>query len=174
MTDSFLHPPVDVRLVQNNQYPAYSVVLDWQLLSSGALDDTYMLATAVAVALGTNALADTDDVLPHPDSTDRQGWWGDMDADTIWNGWPIGSKLWLLRRSAILPPEAKLGATQTWVNNYILNAVQPFVDRKICTWFEVISVRVDKQRIDALVRLYRGPKNFIDLMYQILWQGIHP
>ncbi|HEX4715268.1 MAG TPA: phage GP46 family protein [Ktedonobacteraceae bacterium] len=162
----------DIRLVQNNQYPAYSVVLDWQLLGNGSLDDTYALATAVAVALGTNALAGVDDLLPDPDSTDRQGWWGDMDADTIWNGWPIGSKLWLLRRSSILPSESKYGATQTWVNNYIRNAVQPFVDQKICSSFEIISVRVDKQRIDALVRLYRGPKTAIDLQYQILWQGI--
>jgi phage gp46-like protein len=124
------------------------------------------------VALGTNALAAKDDLLPDPDSTNREGWWGDMEADVIWNGWPIGTKLWLLRRSAILPPEAKHGATQVWANNYVLNALQPFVDRKICSSFEIMSIRVDKQRIDMLVRMYRGPKTFIDLMYQVLWQGI--
>lgn len=172
MTISIEQYTPDIRIVQNNQYPAYSVQLDWSLLGNGELDDTHALATAVAVALGTNALAAEDDILPDPDSTDRQGWWGDMDAETIWNGWPIGSKLWLLRRSAILPTEAKHGATQTWVNIYILNCIQPFVDRKICSRFEILSVRVDKQRIDAVVRLYRGPRTAIDLMYQILWQGI--
>lgn len=164
----------DVRIVQNNQYPAYTVQLDWQLLDNGSLDETNALATAVAVALGTNGLAGTDDLLPDPDSTNRQGWWGDMDADVIWNGWPIGSKLWLLSRSSILPPESKYGATQTWINTYILNAIQPFVDHKICSSFQILSVRVDKQRIDAIVRLYRGPKSAVDLMYQILWQGIAP
>lgn len=164
----------DVRIVQNNQYPAYTVQLDWQLLDNGSLDETNALATAVAVALGTNGLAGTDDLLLDPDSTNRQGWWGDMDADVIWNGWPIGSKLWLLSRSSILPPESKYGATQTWINTYILNAIQPFVDHKICSSFQILSVRVDKQRIDAIVRLYRGPKSAVDLMYQILWQGIAP
>jgi phage gp46-like protein len=167
-----LTAPPDIRLVQNNQFPAYSVTLDWQLLGDGTLDDSESLQTAVAVALGTNALADVDDILPDPDSTDRQGWWGDMDADVIWSAWPIGTKLWLLSRSAILGPESKFGSTQGWANDYICAALQPFVDRKICSSFEVVSLRVDRQRIDVLIRLYRGPKSAIQLMYQILWQGI--
>src|SRR4051812_1651501 len=88
--------PPDIRTVQNTEFPKYSVTIDWQLLDDGTLDDRQALATAVVVALGTNALADVDDRLPDPDSTDRQGWWGDMDAEAIWNAWPIGTKLWLL------------------------------------------------------------------------------
>jgi len=167
-----LTPTPDIRLVQNNFYPAYSVTLDWQLLGDGSLDDTQALQTAVAVALGTDALADVDDVLPDPDSTDRLGWWGDMDAAAIWNGWPIGTKLWLLRRSAILGPGSKLGATQAWANDYICAALQPFVDRKICSSFRLLSLRVDKQRIDVLIHIYRGPKTALQLQYQVLWQGI--
>ena len=91
----------DVRLVQNTQFPRYSVTIDWNLLGDGTLDDTQALATAIIVALGTNALADATDEMPDPDSTDRAGWWGNLDADVIWNGWDIGAKLWLLRRSAI-------------------------------------------------------------------------
>lgn len=174
MTNGALISPPDIRLVQNNVYPAYSVTLDWQLLADGTLDDAMALQTAVAVALGTDALAGVDDILPDPDSTDRGGWWGDMDAAAIWNGWPIGTKLWILRRSAILPPGSKIGATQVWVNAYIANALQPFVDHKICSAFDVANIRVDKQRIDALIRIYRGPKTAIQLMYQVLWQGIQP
>jgi phage gp46-like protein len=95
-----------------------------------------------------------------------------MEADTIWNGWPIGTKLWLLRRSAITPPQAKVGATQTWVNNYIRDAIQPFIDRKIASRYQVMSMRVSKQQIEAVVRLYRGPRAAIDLMNQVLWQGM--
>jgi phage gp46-like protein len=169
-----LTPTPDIRLVQNNQFPAYSVTLDWSLLPGGELDDSQALATAVAVALGTNALAGDDDILPDPDSTDRQGWWGDMDAGPIWNGWPIGTKLWLLRRSSILPAGSKYGPTQVWANTYIFNSLQPFIDNKICSSFEIVSIRVDKQRIDAAVRMYRGPKAAVQLMYQVLWQGITP
>jgi phage gp46-like protein len=107
----------DIRLVQNNAFPKYSVTVDWSLLPDGTLDDRQALATAVIVALGTDALASEDDILPDPDSTDRAGWWGDMDADVIWNGWPIGSKLWLLRRSKITPAAAHEGSMLARVEN---------------------------------------------------------
>jgi phage gp46-like protein len=166
--------PVDIRTVQKSQYPQYQVNIDWQLLSDGELDDTRALATAVMVALGTNALADVTDRLPDPDSTNREGWWGDFDGDVIWNAWPIGCKLWLLRRSAIESVQSKFGATQAWATNYIRDAIQPFVDHKIASRYEILSMRVDKQQIDAIVRIYRGPTYAIDLMYQMLWQGIMP
>lgn len=162
----------DIRIVQNRLFPKYSVTCDWSLLDDGRLDDRQALATAVIVALGTDGLAAIDDILPDPDSTDRAGWWGDLDADVIWNGWPIGSKLWLLRRSKILPLTSGLGATTTLVDGYIRTAIQPFVDRRICTAFDVWVTRVDKQRIDALVRIYRGPLPEIELRYAIVWDEL--
>ena len=54
---------------------------------------------------GTDRLASRDDILPDPDSTDRAGWWGDMDAEELFNGWPIGTKLWLLKRAKIVGAE---------------------------------------------------------------------
>jgi phage gp46-like protein len=164
----------DVRIIQHDEFPAYSVTLDWQLLSDGTLDDTQALANAVIVALGTNSLAATDDLLPDPDSSDRMGWWGDMDADSLWGAWPIGCKLWLLTRSAILPAGARSGATQVWVERYIETAMQPFIDRKICSSFTVDTIQVDAQRIDALLTVYRGVRNAIQLRYQILWREITP
>jgi phage gp46-like protein len=172
-TTSIITTPVDIRTVQNTFFPQYSVTIDWQLLTDGELDDTQALATAVMVALGTNALADVTDRLPDPDSTNREGWWGDLDADVIWNGWPIGTKLWLLRRSAI-ESQSRFGNTQAWAMTYIKNAIQPFVDRQIASSFEVMSMRMTKQQINAVVRIYRGPTYAIDLMYQMLWQGMMP
>jgi hypothetical protein len=58
--------------------------------------------------------------------------------------------------------------------NYIRDAIQPFVDRKIATRYEILSMRVSKQQLDVVVRIYRGPRVAIDLMYQMLWQGIMP
>jgi phage gp46-like protein len=164
----------DIRLVQNTQFPKYSVTLDWSLLPNGTLDDTQALATAVCVALGTNALAGPQDALPDPDSNDRCGWWGDLDAELIWNGWPIGSKLWLLRRSKIAPASAAQGSTLMMVENYIRDAIQPFVDHKICSSFAIWTTRVDTQRIDALLRLYRGPLPPVELEYQVLWDSLGP
>jgi phage gp46-like protein len=162
----------DIRLVQTNVFPDYDVVLDWLLKSDGTLDDTKALATAVIVALGTNALASDTDVLPDPDSTDRCGWWGDLDAALIWNGWPIGSKLWLLRRSKIVPASPGVASTVSLINSYIRTALQPFVDQKICSAFDVWTTRVNTQRIDALIRIYRGPLSEIELRYALLWDSM--
>jgi phage gp46-like protein len=162
----------DVRLVQNNQFPQYSVTMDWLLLPDGTLDETQALATAIIVALGTNALASPEDELPDPDATDRCGWWGDLDAELIWKGWPIGSKLWLLRRAKINSPASRQGSTLVMIDNYIRAAIQPFVDSRVCSGFDVWVTRVDKQRVDALVRIYRGPLPEIDLRYAVLWDAM--
>jgi phage gp46-like protein len=162
----------DIRIVQNTDFPKYSVTCDWSLLSDGTLDETQALATAVIVALGTDSLASPTDVLPDPDSTDRMGWWGDLDAEEIWDGWPIGCKLWLLKRDKIVGPEAWQGATVVRVEQYITDAIQPFVDRRIGSRFEVRADRVDVQQINAVVRIYRGPELEVDLRFQILWDGI--
>src|SRR5215510_8449274 len=163
----------DVRLVQLSEFPYQTEVsVDWLLLNDGTLDDTQALATAVIVALGTDRLADINDILPDPDSTDRRGWWGDLDAETIWQGWPIGCRLWLLKRDKIVGSEALQGATVGRVENYIREALQPFVDLRICSRFDVFAERVGKECIQALVRIFRGPQIAIELRYQILWDEL--
>lgn len=162
----------DVRLVQNTLFPKYSVTLDWMLLGDGTLDDTQALATAVIVALGTDRLAARDDILPDPDSTDRAGWWGDHQAEEIWQGWPIGCRLWLLRRDKIEGPGSQRGATVVRVEHYIREAIQPFIDLRIASRMDVEVTRNGRQRIDALIRLYRGPELAVELRYQILWDDI--
>lgn len=163
----------DIRLVQNSAaFPAYSIPIDWSLLSDGTLDDTQALATAVIVALGTDRLALTDDILPDPDSTDRAGWWGDLDAAELFDGWPIGTRLWLLKRSKIVGPEDIEGATVARVEEYIGESIQPFIDMKIGSSFDVQATRVGVERIDVYVVIYRGPKTPVELRFQVLWNEI--
>jgi phage gp46-like protein len=165
----------DIRLVQNTlfpNHPHYAVTMDWNLLGDGTLDETQALATAVIVALGTDALASADDILPDPDATDRRGWWGDLEAEEIWDGWPIGSKLWLLIRDKIVGPEAIQGATVQRVEQYIRDAIDPFLARRIGSRMFVEATRSGREEISALVRIYRGPELEIELRYQILWEGI--
>ncbi len=163
----------DVRLVQQGDFPYQTEVsVDWLLLADGTLDQTEALATAVIVALGTDRLANPDDILPDPDSTDRRGWWGDLDAGTIWRGWPIGTRLWLLRREKITTVEAARGSTLVRIQFAIREALQPFIDLRIASEMEIIATRVDKQRINAFIRLFRGPLPDVALNYQILWDNI--
>lgn len=163
----------DIRLVQQTDFPVRTEVsVDWLLRTDGSLDDSQALCSAVIVALGTDRLADREDILPDPDSTDRRGWWGDYDAQEIWNGWPIGSRLWLLRRAKITDSGAFEGSTLVRVEHYIREAIQPFIDIKAASAMDVQVARVGKERIEALVRLYRGPELAVELRYQVLWDGI--
>jgi len=162
----------DIRLIQDTRWPRHSISVDWLLRSDGTLDDDQALATAVIASLGTDRLATPDDILPDPDSTDRAGWWGDLDAEEIHGGWPIGSRLWLLRRSKIVGPQDEHGATVARVEEYIREAIQPFVDRRIASRFDVDVQRVGTDRIEAFIVIYRGPNRPVDLRFQILWNDI--
>jgi phage gp46-like protein len=161
----------DVRLVQQTQFPLYFNI-DALLLGDGSLDSSQALATAVIVALGTNRLASPTDILPDPDSTDRMGWWGDLDAEEIWGGWPIGTRLWLLIRSKIVGTEAREGATITRVEAYIREALQPLITIRAASRMLVKVAHVDRERIDASIRLYRGPELAVDLRYEVLWDEL--
>lgn len=145
------------------------VQLDWLQTPVGLLDETAELATAVIIALCSDSLADESDVLPDQTSTDRRGWWGDLDAAAIWNGWTLGSKLWLLTRAKILDAGAREGATIQRVQRYISLAMQPFVTARICSAFTVSARQTGTQRIDATVTIYRGPKTAIQLQFQAVW-----
>jgi phage gp46-like protein len=162
----------DIRLVPI-QTPDI-VTLDWLQTPVGLIDETNELVTAVIVALCSDSLADPSDILPDPNSTDRRGWWGDYQADTIWNGWPIGSKLWLLTRAKMLTTSGREAATLLRVQQYITACLQPFVTAKLCTQFTVNAFVVNPQRIDARVMIYRGPKSNIALNFQAVWTELFP
>lgn len=146
--------------------------MDWLLGTSGMLDETQELATAVIVALGTDRLATSTDVLPSLDSNDRRGWWGDLDAEEIWDGWPIGSRLWLLSRAKITDRGAREGATLARAENYVHEALQPFISRRIATAKTVEATRVGQGRIDVKAVIFRGERPAIELRFETLWANI--
>jgi phage gp46-like protein len=160
----------DVRII--NVTNLRGIWADWLLKPDNTLDESEELANIVKVALLTFGWADTDDILPDPDSTDRCGWWGDFDAETIWDGWPIGAKIWLLSRAKITPAEAKEGATLTRAEQYCRIALQPMIDKQLCSHIDVVATRVSVERIDVAIQVYRGPTLQIDLRFQNLWTAI--
>jgi phage gp46-like protein len=160
----------DVRVI--NVTNLAGIWADWLLKPNATLDETEELVNVVKVALLTFALADVDDLLPDPDGTDRCGWWGDLDAETIWDGWPIGAKIWLLSRSKITPAEARQGATLSLAEQYCRVALQPLIDRRICSHIDVEATRASIERINVMIKVYRGPQLLIELRFQNLWDGI--
>lgn len=159
----------DVRYRQQADRPGYAVELDWLLTDQNLLDDTFALQSALIIALGSDALAGATDPLPGPDDTDRGGWWGDIDAQEIWEGWPVGSKLWLLRRAKISSALAADGGTVFRASSYARTAIQPFIDQRIATAADVGAERTDVSRIDVSVTLKRGPDPAVALRYAELW-----
>lgn len=160
----------DVRIVQI--VTPEVVTLDWLLTPAGELDDTQELATAVTVALGTDRLALAADTLPDPNDNDRRGWWGDLDAEVLHDGWPIGTRLWLMVRDKITGPEARQGSTIARAEEFAREALQPLIDRRVAARLSVRASRTDTGRIDLLARLDRGPLPAIELRYADLWNEI--
>jgi phage gp46-like protein len=149
-----------------------AVELDWLLTPANLLGETFALQSAVIVALGTDALAGASDVLPDLDSTDRAGWWGDMDAEEIWGGWPVGSLLWLLRRAKITGPLAREGDTRARAENYARKAMMPFRDLRIASQIDVSASKTSLGRIDVSVIINRGPEPAVALRYAQLWDEL--
>lgn len=166
---------MDIRLLEREQAVPVVVSFDWLLRPDGGLDQTQELATALIVALGTDALADVDDELPGlPPDDDRRGWWADLDAQAIWSGWPIGSRLWLLERGKITDSGYRKGSTLARAERYTREALQPFIDNRLCSRVDVTVTRNTQNysRIDVLVVVYRGPTPSIELRFDALWEEV--
>ena len=160
----------DVRIVSSASLR--ETVADWLLLPNGLLDQRQELANIVKVALMTDARSGPDEIRPDPDSDDRRGWWGDLDADTLWSASPIGTKNWLLTRAKVADKYAWEGDTVFRAENYTRAAVQPLVDGRVCSAINVVAQRVGLERIDVRVVLYRGPIAEIDLVLQDFWNAM--
>ena len=143
-------------------------VMDMVLRDDGRLDDREELATAVRVALGTDALSAADEILPDPDSTDRRGWWGNLDAEEIWGGWPIGCKNWLLLRAKITDAPSSEGSTVHRARQYTQDALQPFIEKRIASRINVQATRIDLNRIDVDVIMYRGSTQILNLRTTVI------
>lgn len=163
---------MDIRYLQQLDFPAYAVSLDWLLTDQNLIADGYDLQSAVIIALGTNALAPPDEQLPDPDSTDRAGWWADMDAEELWGGWPVGCPLWLLRRAKIVGPGTRGGATVARVDGWVRDAMRPFVTNRIASRIDVAAEQTGIDRIDVAVIIYRGPDPPIELRFADMWQAL--
>lgn len=149
-----------------------AITRDWLLTPVHLREPSAALVDAVVIALGSDRLALPDDDLPNPGDTDRRGWWGDLDAQEIWDGWPVGSRLWLLGRTGITDQAARKGSTLARAETYVREALQPFVERGIASRVAAKAERIGLQRIDVAATLYRGPLPAIQLRFADLWQGI--
>jgi phage gp46-like protein len=103
---------------------------DW-VISGPSLASGDDLSTATLISLFTDRTAEPSDILPDA-STDRRGWWGDLDQDV-----PIGSRLWLLARSKL--------------TNTVAMAAKGYAAEALA-WMITDGVAIDVQISAAVVR----------------------
>ena len=164
----------DIRLVQSSEtFPRYQIPIDWLLLDRryagrypGPRDGGHRRARHRPAG----------EPRRHPARpglrTDRAGWWGDIDAKELFNGWPIGSSYGCCaapRSSARKTPRARPSSASK------ITSAKRCSRSSICriaTSFDVEAHRVGRERIDATVVMYRGPTRPVELRFQILWNEI--
>lgn len=161
----------DIRTVQ--AVTLKDVAFSWLVDPTAGIDETQALATAVMLALNTDRRALPDDVLPEltqpGEQPNRRGWWGDLDAQPIWNGWPIGCRLWIMRRDKITDTGAREGSSIERARRYIAEALDPFVSAKIASAYDVDLAQTGRDKITGTITIYRGPKDAIALEFADLW-----
>ncbi len=139
----------------------FKVRFGWMFGNVPGDQQDYRLANLVTIALNTDRRALPDDVLPQLGSDDLRGWWGDTNAQAIWGGWPIGTRLWLLKRVAITDSNARVGSTIERARRYIQEAMDPIVAAKIASQYETNLQQTGQDKISGSLTVYRGPKNAI-------------
>lgn len=117
------------------------------------------LTRAVQISLFTWRRANVDDVL---DDDQRFGWWGDSFPSVADDR--IGSRLWLLRR-------VKLTAqTQLDAEFYAREALQWLIDDGHIRAVEILSERLDAQRLNLRIFLALADGERLDINLNNSWQ----
>lgn len=117
------------------------------------------LTRAVEISLFTWRRAADDDAL---DDDQRYGWWGDS-FPTVADD-RIGSRLWLLRRVKLTRQ------TQLDAEFYAREALQWLIDDGHCNAVEIITERLDAQRLNLRTVLILADGERLDLNPIHSWQ----
>ncbi|MCE4053472.1 phage GP46 family protein [Pseudomonas sp. Au-Pse12] len=117
------------------------------------------LTRAVEISLFTWCRAADDDAL---DDDQRYGWWGDSFPSVADDR--IGSRLWLLRRVKLTRQ------TQLDAEFYAREALQWLIDDGHCNAVEILSERLDAQRLNLRTVLILADGERLDINPIHSWQ----
>lgn len=117
------------------------------------------LTRAAEISLFTWRRAADDDAL---DDDQRYGWWGDSFPSVADDR--IGSRLWLLRRVKLTRQ------TQLDAEFYAREALQWLIDDGHCNAVEILSERLDAQRLNLRTVLILADGERLDLNPIHSWQ----
>ncbi|MDO3434322.1 phage GP46 family protein [Rhizobium sp. CBN3] len=122
------------------------------------------LATQVLISLMTDRRVEASEL---PSGVENRGWIGDS-FDTAEGETPLGSKLWLLRRSALYE------GIEVKAQDYAREALQPLLSQGVVARIDVTAT-ADRplKRLDLTVSLYgRDGTKLYDNKFELLWRQI--
>lgn len=128
----------------------------------GDLQSEQGLATQVLICLMTDRRVEASELR---DGDTNRGWIGDS-FDTMDGETPLGSRLWLLRRSALTD------GIEALAESYVREALQPLLDQQAVVRADV-TVTADRManRLDVTVALYgRDGAQVFNNRYELLWR----
>ncbi|CNE42082.1 phage GP46 family protein [Yersinia kristensenii] len=129
---------------------------DWQTGGGGLLDGND-LETAILISLFTDRLARPDDAI---DSDDRRGWWGDTGSE-----YPIGSRLWLLRREK-LTTKVALKA-----EDYAAEALAWLINDGVVTAISANAQIIYPNRLNLLISYQQPAKTQASVKFSWVWEA---
>ena len=132
---------------------------DW--VQSGAVLMTGNdLESAIIISLFSDRIAAVGDVIPDG-TNDPRGWWADTDV-------PIGSRLWLLKRSKQIPE------TLQKAYDYIAEALQWLLDDQVVAQFDINVQWVRASTLGAQITAYKQDgTTLMTGQYVWAWSGIN-
>jgi len=135
----------------------------FDLVSWNASQPSASLRDAVWMSLHSDRRAADDDALPDTggDLVYRGGWW----ADT-YSGEKFGSRLWLLRRSAVTSE----AINQT--REYAIEALQWMIDGGLAVRVDVITERRGIDGVAMAITIYRVDGRTETIRYDDLWEVV--
>lgn len=153
---------LDPDIVWNGAFGELAVTAADDPVNPAGLRATSALETAVIICLMTDRRVEPSELR---DGDVNKGWPGDG-FDLEPGERPLGSKLWLLRRSA-LTPDIELRAV-----DFAREALQTLIDQKACARIDVTAeANRSANRLDLDVRLYgRDGALIYDRRFAVLWE----
>lgn len=128
---------------------------DWAV-ASGDLASGNDLQTAIYISLFTDRQARADDDY---DGDDRRGWWGDSGSD-----YPIGSRIWLLRRKKLTTAIANKAI------DYASEALQWLIDDGVVASINIESQIVYPSRLYLFITYQKPDLTSSTVKYFWVWE----
>lgn len=119
------------------------------------------LESAIIISLFSDRIAAVGDLIPDG-TNDPRGWWAD-DAS-----YPIGSRLWLLRRAKQIPETLQLAY------DYIAEALQWLLDDGVVAQFDINVMWARPSVLGAQITAYKQDgTTLMTGQYVWAWNGIN-